>query len=41
MAGLIGAFGGAGIGFLGTLRVASIQRREDRLAERRRAFADY
>lgn len=40
-AALIGAFGGAGIGFAGALKVASDQRLEARRSEKRRALASY
>jgi hypothetical protein len=40
-AGLIGAFGGAGIGFLGALKVNADRRQEEQRSERRRAFATY
>jgi hypothetical protein len=40
-AGLVGAFGGATIGFVGTLAVNAAQRREARRDEKRRAFAGY
>jgi hypothetical protein len=39
LAGLIGAFGGAGIGLLGALKVNADQRQEAERSERRRAFA--
>lgn len=39
VAGLIGAFGGAGVGFLGALKINADQRREAQRIERRRAFA--
>jgi hypothetical protein len=41
VAGLIGAFGGAGVGFLGTLTVSADQRREARRKDMHRALADY
>jgi hypothetical protein len=41
LAALIGAFGGAAIGFLGAIKVAADQRLETRQAERRRALAIY
>jgi len=37
-AGLIGAFGGAGIGFLGAIKVAADQRDDARRIERRQAL---
>lgn len=40
-AALMGAFGGAGLGFLGTLTVNARQRREARRSEIRRALADF
>lgn len=41
VAALVGAFGGAGIGFLGAIKVAADQRVEARLSERRHAMATY
>lgn len=41
VAALVGAFGGAGIGFLGAIKVAADQRGETRLTERRHALATY
>jgi hypothetical protein len=40
-AGLIGAFGGAGIGFLGAIKVAADQRDDARQIERRQALTGY
>jgi hypothetical protein len=40
-AGLIGAFGGAGLGFAGALKINSDQRKEAQRSERRRAFGVY
>lgn len=40
-AGLIGAFGGAGIGFAGALKINTDQRKEAQRNERRRALAVY
>jgi hypothetical protein len=41
VAALIGAFGGAGIGFFGAIKVAADQRLETRGIERRRALSTY
>ena len=41
VAGLIGAFGGSGIGLAGALRINAVQRRDGDIAEKRRAFAAY
>lgn len=41
VAALMGAFGGAGIGFLGAIKVAADQRVETRHIERRHALASY
>lgn len=41
LAGLVGAFGGAGIGLGGALKINADQRRSAMLAEQRRAFASF
>lgn len=41
VAGLVGALGGAGLGFISSLKISSDQRREAQRLERQRAFAVY
>ncbi|MGE5282562.1 MAG: hypothetical protein ACM3N0_09645 [Chloroflexota bacterium] len=41
IAGLVGAFGGSGIGLAGSLKISAVQRSEAARVERRRAFAGF